>query len=93
MSNGSADRIIRVLFFAKAREIAGNSSCDFNLDASIKFISCADLLHLICVRYQLLAIESSVILSVNREFHDDLSLVLDLDGVHEIAVIPPISGG
>lgn len=89
-----ADRTIRVLFFAKAREIVGGASeRDFQLDASIRFISCADLLHRICVRYHLLAIESSVILSVNREFHDDLGYVLDLDGVEELAVIPPISGG
>lgn len=91
--SANADRIIRVLFFAKAREIAGESEFDFNLDASIRFISCADLLHRICVRYQLLAIESCVILSVNREFHDDPSYLLDLDSVQELAVIPPISGG
>lgn len=92
MSN-SADRKIRVLFFAKAREIAGDSAIDFKLDASIRSISCKDLLHRICVQYHLLAIENCVILSVNREFNDDPDFIVDLDGVYELAVIPPISGG
>lgn len=91
--SATADRTLRVLFFAKAREIAGGPTFDFSLDAGIQFISCADLLHRICVRYHLEVIEANVILSVNGELHDDTSAVLDLDGVHEIAVIPPISGG
>lgn len=86
-------RSFPVLFFAKSRELAGRTEAVVHLEPEVQRIRCSDLLRRICTEHNLLIIEKNVILAVNGEFCDDLSVELDVASVQEVAVIPPISGG
>lgn len=84
---------VKLLFFAKSRELAGNiSSTRIQVPASI---TCADLLTLICDTFNLGLIRDNIILAVNEQYCYDPNQVLNFTtaGNDEIAVIPPLSGG
>lgn len=84
---------VKVLFFAKARELAGGiTETQLELPQQEQFC-CSHLLTLICDKYNLNLIKQSVILAVNEEYCDDLSNFVKLKTGDEIAIIPPLSGG
>ncbi|XP_074037145.1 molybdenum cofactor synthesis 2A [Leptinotarsa decemlineata] len=79
---------IKILFFAKAREIVGKSSDFINITPSLTY---QELLDKIVSFYSLEDIKDNLILSVNEEFCEDTTIILKAGD--EIAVIPPLSGG
>nr|XP_023022505.1 molybdopterin synthase sulfur carrier subunit [Leptinotarsa decemlineata] len=79
---------IKILFFAKAREIVGKSSDFINITPSLTY---QELLDKIVSFYSLEDIKDNLILSVNEEFCEDTTITLKAGD--EIAVIPPLSGG
>lgn len=81
---------IRVLFFAKARELSGCSECE---EAFASEIECAKLIDVICARHNLEAIQRNIIIAVDGDYCDDPKAVISLREGQEVAVIPPISGG
>lgn len=82
--------LVKILFFAKARELAGRSECNEIISSSIL---CAQLLDHICVAHNLNAIKESIIIALNGDYCDDSSVLLTLKEDDELAIIPPISGG
>lgn len=81
---------VRILFFAKSRELAGRSEAIIEVN---KVIRGQQLLNILCELYQLTAIKDNLILALNSDYCDDLNVVLTLNSNDEIAIIPPISGG
>lgn len=81
---------VKVLFFAKARELAGIN--EINVEVPCK-IHCKDLLQLICTTFELNDIKDIIILAKNSDYCEDPSALLTLTKGDELAVIPPLSGG
>lgn len=81
---------IRILFFAKARELAKCSECEENIQSEIE---CEQLISKICTRHNLESIKRNIILAIDGEYCSDTKVILSLKEGQEIAVIPPISGG
>lgn len=81
---------IKLLFFAKARELSGLSECFIDLPENIQ---CADLIQQLSKTYNLESLEKNFLLAVNSDYCDEPNTVLALKSGDEIAVIPPISGG
>lgn len=81
---------VKILFFAKARELAGRSECNETLSPSIP---CAELFDRICAAHNLSKIKENIIIALNGDYCDDPSAVLALKEGDELAIIPPISGG
>ena len=81
---------IKILFFAKSRELCGKSEITFRIQSKI---ICGDLLALICKEFDLEVIKGSLILALNEEYLDDSNRLLVIQEGDEVAVIPPISGG
>lgn len=82
---------IRLLLFAKAREIVGSSEISLPLEG--ESITHAELLkHLTTVAFPALEpIISTCILAINQEYSvDTTNIIREGD---EVALIPPISGG
>ncbi|XP_063919220.1 molybdopterin synthase sulfur carrier subunit [Zophobas morio] len=80
---------VKILFFAKSREIVGQTSASLELPTHISYV---DLLQKIVEEFSLNDIKHSVILSLNEEFcHSEDTI--NLKNGDEIAVIPPLSGG
>lgn len=85
---------VKLLFFAKARELAGDITHQtFQLPKRKqgKYL-CSDLLNLICDKYNLALIKDILVLAVNEEYCD-LDGEVTIETGDEIAVIPPLSGG
>lgn len=82
---------IRILFFAKARDLSEISQTILQLDTNS--ILAGDLLEKICSEYNLNVIKPSLILAVNETYCSNLQERLLLKEGDEIAIIPPISGG
>lgn len=83
---------IRILFFAKSRELSGADEVTFALESNS--ISSSELLNKISRVYNLEAIKSTVILAVNQSYCDiGPEEQLHLKEGDEIAIIPPLSGG
>lgn len=80
---------VKVLFFAKSRELAGASEAQL---ATRTPISYPDLLEEVVQRFSLQPIRNSLILAVNEEYSQEDAQLLLKDG-DVLAVIPPISGG
>lgn len=80
---------VKVLFFAKAREIAGLNETKLKIS---KVISYSELLKDICLKYNLGILKDNLILAVN-EVYCDTENQLTFKEFDEIAVIPPLSGG
>lgn len=82
--------LIKILFFAKSREIAGISESNLKVENKI---SGHQLLDLICTNYGLEIIKKSLILAINEEYVENLETVIDIKQNDIIAIVPPISGG
>ena len=80
---------VKILFFARAREIAGCRESQLTLPACLNSHALKD--HLVR-HFKLEIIKDTFILAINEVFvEDEKSLLLkDRD---EIAIIPPLSGG
>lgn len=79
---------VRVLLFARARELANCESVSVELPA---IATVADLRTLLASQIPALAsLLASSAIAVNREFADDSAALREND---EIALIPPVSGG
>ncbi|XP_049786706.1 molybdopterin synthase sulfur carrier subunit-like isoform X2 [Schistocerca cancellata] len=79
---------VKILFFAKARELAGLSECSLKVASHVTY---EELCTLIVENFSLGAIRRNFILAVNEEYLSSES-ILDFKEGDEIAVIPPISG-
>lgn len=84
--------MIKVLFFAKSRDLVGCSETSIDLDDS-NGLDGNKLLDLIVLKYpRLKVIKSTMILAVNETYIDmDATIQLRSDDV--VALIPPLSGG
>lgn len=80
---------VKVLLFAKAKELYGKKEGTFNVDSVIGY---TELLQEIVQEYSLSDISGNIILAVNEEYlnRDE---VVRLNSGDSIAVIPPLSGG
>lgn len=79
-----------VLFFAKARELIGQSSSPCTLPASCTYSQLVT--HIKTVFPQLNRLGDAFVLSLNEDYLEEEGL-LHLSEGDELAVIPPISGG
>lgn len=81
---------IKVLFFAKSREVAGCAECLVDVSDGA---TTTDLLQELYARYPTLeTVMKTCVLAVNQEYVQlDQSMVLSASD--EIAIIPPLSGG
>lgn len=81
---------IKVLFFAKSREITGIKGANIKI---VPRLLGRDLLENILAEFPKLKIlQDNLLLSVNQEYIEKEQLVEVFSG-DEVAVIPPISGG
>lgn len=81
---------VRVLFFARSREVAKESDVEFVLEEGA---TSKTLLDLLVQRYpDLSEVLATSVLSRNQEYLGDGEDV-ELEDGDELAVIPPISGG
>lgn len=78
---------VKVLFFAKAREVSGLSSSTFVTEQHIQV---SKLLNQICQNFQLDCIKDSCVIAINECYCDNF---LNLQEGDEVAIIPAISGG
>lgn len=81
---------VKLLFFAKSRELAGLSECFIDLP---KTILCANLIKQLSETYNLEGLAETFILALNSDYCDEPNAILNLKTGDEVAVIPPISGG
>lgn len=81
---------VKILFFAKARELAGRSEYNEEISTSIL---CAALFDRICAAHNLNIIKDSIIIALNGDYCDNPQALLTLKDGDELAIIPPISGG
>lgn len=86
---------VNLLFFAKARELAGTASRDhFPLPSGGEPLNGAQILAAICGHFpELRAIRDHVIIAINEQYCENLTVALPIREGDEIAVIPPIAGG
>jgi len=83
---------IKLLLFAKAREIVGSSELSLEIEESFSTTHGALLEHLTSVAFPALEpIISSCILAINQEYSIDHTTIIN-EG-DEVALITPISGG
>lgn len=81
---------VRVIFFAKSRELCGITESKINVPSRT---TGQILLEKIVAYFPCLSvIRDNLLLSVNQEYLEQDSSVI-LKGGEEIAIIPPISGG
>jgi len=82
---------VKILFFAKSRELVGKNADVVYLTKNTSFFQIVE--EISCIYPQLTSLKNSFILSVNQEYitADEKCLYLLEDD--EIAIIPPISGG
>lgn len=81
---------VKVLFFARSREVAGVSSIDITLQEGS---TTTELLKMLVTKFPgLESVLQSCVLAVNQEYvsKDDATA---MHGGDEIAIIPPLSGG
>ena len=81
---------VRVLLFAKARELSGVSETTLEVP---KVIKGGELFEKLCESFQLKAIRDNLILSLNGDFCDEFDVTFTLKDTDELALIPPLSGG
>ena len=81
---------IKVLFFASARELVGDSMTELDVDSPTTTAAVVDLL---CERFPKLSlIRTTIAIAVNR-IYTKLSEPVELKDGDEVAFLPPISGG
>lgn len=82
---------VKLLFFAKSRELAGISECDINLPKTILY---SELIEHLSATYNLRSLNGTFLIALNSEYCDASSTTaLELSVGDELAIIPPISGG
>ncbi|MCO5591077.1 hypothetical protein L7F22_054341 [Adiantum nelumboides] len=82
---------VKVLFFARAREIAGISETTLNMEVTQSLKTIKDCVDRIIRQFPgLEEIRACMLIALNQEYVDDSSIISDGD---ELAFIPPISGG
>lgn len=82
---------VKLLFFAKSRELAGISECEVDLPNKILY---TDLIEYLSKTFSLQSLKSTFLLALNSDYCDDESnTLLNLQAGDEVAIIPPISGG
>ena len=79
--------LVRIVFLAAYREMAGTSRISLALPAGA---TVAEMLAQICARYSELPDAERVVVAVNNEYQDG---AYTLDDGDEVALIPPVSGG
>lgn len=89
MDDSTAETQVKILFFAKAREITGKKECRITVPRRLSYF---DLVDKVIDRFELESIRDTLILAVNEEFVP-VDAALELSEKDEIAVIPPLSGG
>ena len=87
--SSSSKARVKILFFAKARELAGRREAQLELPTPL---SSAELKDQVVRGFSLESIQDIVILALNEEFVGE-NAKLNLSERDEIAVIPPLSGG
>lgn len=80
---------VKILFFAKARELSGKKEASASLETPTKF---SFIVEQLISEYSLHLIKNSVIIAVNETYVEGDDEITLRDG-DVIAVIPPISGG
>lgn len=81
--------VVRVLLFAKAREICGKREDTVTVYSRISY---RELLDFIVDYFALQAIKTNLILAINEQY-SDANIPLKLNEGDTIAIIPPLSGG
>ena len=81
---------VKLLFFAKSRELAGLSECDIELPKQILY---ADLIEHLSKTYNLQSLRKTFLVALNSDYCDETTELLSFKSGDELAVIPPISGG
>ncbi|KAI5056872.1 hypothetical protein GOP47_0028690, partial [Adiantum capillus-veneris] len=82
---------VKVLFFARAREIAGLSETTLKMEEKQSSKTIKDCVNLIIRQFPgLEEIKACMLVAQNQEYVDESSIVKNGD---ELAFIPPISGG
>lgn len=89
MDYGAVETQVKILFFAKARELTGRTECRITVPRKLSYVDLADK---IISQFNLESIRDTLILAVNEEFVA-ANTTLMLSEKDEIAVIPPLSGG
>lgn len=84
---------VKLLFFAKSREISGLSETNYKIETTCGQILAYDLLNNIIDKFNLHLIKNNLILAVNEEFCENLNNTIFIKNGDEIAIIPPLSGG
>nr|CAD7612685.1 unnamed protein product [Timema genevievae] len=79
---------VKVLFFAKARELSGRKESELEIECSLTY-EC--LLDTLVKEFSLELVENHLILAVNQEYKSAGHNIV-LKAGDEIAVIPPLSG-
>jgi molybdopterin converting factor subunit 1 len=82
---------VKILFFAKARELVGEASSTLKTPKNCSQNTLFDLLEENFS--ELRRLDRRYLLALNEEYVDDNSASLTLTTGDELAVIPPISGG
>lgn len=81
--------VVRVLLFAKAREISGKKEDTVTVYSRISY---RELFDFIVDYFSLQPIQANLILAINEQY-SDANIPLKLNEGDTIAVIPPLSGG
>ncbi|XP_047536728.1 molybdopterin synthase sulfur carrier subunit [Vanessa atalanta] len=80
---------VKLLFFARSKELAGTRETTISLPRKIGY---EQLLNLIAVNYNLETIKNNILLAKNEEVCSE-SIDIEIRESDKIAVIPPLSGG
>lgn len=81
---------VKLLFFAKSRELAGISECEVDLPTEIHY---SKLIEHLSTTYNLQSLKNTFLVALNSDYCDESNTLLSLREGDELAVIPPISGG
>lgn len=81
---------VKLLFFAKSRELAGKSECQVDLPSKILYTKLIELLN---ATYNLQSLKNTFLIALNSNYCDASEVSVILREGDELAIIPPISGG